>query len=206
MKTWLRCALLLSLLSLPGDAFARSKPAPTSPGKYTEWGGEIDELEIVQTFKLADYGDVVIEPFDTSATPLPEKSDNTYEPVQYVLAHVNLPFRDALAAALSAPVALAGEGKKGGAGDLVIRGKVTEMDPGSQAARYWVSFGAGAARSEIVGEVVDGASGKVLLRFRQERRSGMGRFGSAPGGSYQELMDRNLFTLGDDVAGVLKHF
>lgn len=202
MKNWLRFALLASLLALPGGAFARDKPAPTSPGKYTDWGGEIDELEIVASFKLADYGTIVVEPFDTSAAPLPPKDDNTYAPVQYVLAHVTLPFKDGLAESLRTPVALAEPGKTAGSGDLVVRGKVIQMDPGSKAARYWAGFGAGAARTEIDGEVVDGSTGKVLLHFRQERRSGVGTMG----GDYEKLMDRNLRTIGEDIAGVLKHF
>jgi hypothetical protein len=76
------------------------------------------------------------------------------------------------------------------------------MDPGSQAARYWGGFGAGAARTEVEGEVVDARTGKALLRFRQERRSGVGMFG----GDYVKLMQRNLRTIGEDLAGVLRRF
>jgi hypothetical protein len=203
MKNWLRFALLVSLLALPGGAFAKDKPAPTSPGKYTEWGGEIDELEIVAPFKLADYKSIVVEPFDTSATPLPEEKDNTYEPVKNVLARTAPPFVEGLSGELGHPSASAREkGQKAGAGALVIRGKVVSMDPGSKVARYWAGFGAGAARAEIQGEVVDGGSGKVLLRFHQERRSGVGLVG----GDYEKLMNRNLRTIGEDIAGVLKHF
>jgi hypothetical protein len=49
---------------------------------------------------------------------------------------------------------------------------------------------------------VDAATGTVLLRFTQERRSGVGLFG----GDYVELMNRNLVTIGQDLAGVLKAF
>src|SRR5690348_7646524 len=91
MKIWLRVALALALLALPGAvAFAKDKkpPAPTAPGKYTEWGGEIDEMEIVEPFRLADYSHVAVEPFDTSGTPLPEANDNSYAPAKRVLAQV----------------------------------------------------------------------------------------------------------------------
>jgi hypothetical protein len=204
MKIWFRCALVLCLLTLPATAaFARRHSAPTAPGKYSDWDGELDELEVVSTFKLADYDRVVVETFDTSSTPLPEKSDNTYGPVQYALAHATLPFTDGLSGQLQKPAVAAVEpGKKMEAGELRVRGKVTEMDPGSQAARYWAGFGAGATRTEITGEVVDGSTGKVLLRFRQQRRSGVG----AGGGSYGDLLDRNLITIGEDMANVLRHF
>jgi hypothetical protein len=203
MKIWFRCTLALCLLTLPATAaFARKHAAPTAPGKYTEWDGEMDELEVVSTFKLADYKGVVVETFDTSSTPLPEKKDNTYGPVQYALAHATLPFTDGLASQLHTPVAAGEARKKGEAGELRVRGRVTEMDPGSQAARYWAGFGAGAARTEITGEVVDGATGAVLLRFKQQRRSGVGSLG----GNYEELLDRNLITIGEDLGNVLRHF
>jgi hypothetical protein len=204
MKIWFRCALVLCLLTLPATAaLARKHPAPTAPGKYTDWDGELDELEVVSTFRLADYKSVVVETFDTSSAPLPEKNDNTYGPVQYALAHASLPFKDGLASLIPrTPVESAEPGRKAEAGELRVRGKVTEMDPGSQAARYWAGFGAGAARTEITGEVVDGETGAVLLRFKQERRSGVG----ALGGSYGDLLDRNLITIGEDLGNVLRHF
>jgi hypothetical protein len=143
------------------------------------------------------------EPFDASATPLPEEDDNTYAPVKNVLARTAPPFVEGLSGELGKPSASVGEkGQKAGAGALVVRGKVVTMDPGSKAARYWGGFGAGAARTELQGEVVDGGSGKVLLRFHQERRSGVGLVG----GDYEKLMDRNLRAIGEDLAGVLKHF
>lgn len=204
MKIWFRFALVLCLLTLPASAaFAKDKPAPTAPGKYTEWGGEIDELEVVAPFKLADYDHIVVEPFDTSAIPLPEEKDNTYEPVKNVLTHVAAPVAEGLSGALSKPPVSVGEaGKEALPGALLIRGKVTTMDPGSRAARYWGGFGAGAARTEISGEVVDSRTGNVLLHFLQERRSGWGMFG----GDYVKLMNRNLRTIGEDLAGVLRHF
>jgi hypothetical protein len=205
VKIWLRIALALALLALPGAAFAKDKKpaAPTTPGKYTEWGGEIDELEIVEPFRLADYSHVAVEPFDTSGTPLPETNDNSYEPARRVLAQVANSFVEGFSEALPKPQATVVEpGKEAGPGTLVVRGKVTTMDPGSKAARYWGGFGAGAARSEISGEVVDGGSGKVLLRFLQERRSGWGLFG----GDYEKLMNRNLRAIGEDLADALSHF
>ena len=203
MKTYLRLVLALLILAAPGSAaFAKKKPAPTAPGKYTEWDGEIDELEIVQSFKLADYDRVVVEPFDTSATPLPEEKDNTYAPVKNVLARVTPPFVEGLAGELSKPAEVGEKGKKAEPGTLLVHGKVLNMDPGSKAARYWAGYGAGAARTEIEGDVTDVRTGKVLLRFHQERRSGWGTFG----GDYEKLMDRSLHQIGEDLAGVLKHF
>lgn len=199
----LSLALLVSLAVAP-PAAARGKAHPTTPGKYTDWNGEIDELEIVSAFKSSDYVKIVVEPFDTSATPLPGKDDNTYEPVQRVLARAAPPFAAGLARDLPRlPVSLA-EDKAAVAEPqaLVIRVRVTTMDPGSRAARYWGGFGAGAARTQIVGDVLDAATGNVLLRFTQERRSAWG----LAGGGYEDLLERNLVQIGGDVAGILKFF
>jgi hypothetical protein len=68
----------------------------------------------------------------------------------------------------------------------------------------WVGYGAGAARTAIDGEIVDARSGEVLVRFTQERRSGVERFGR--GSSYEEIMKRNLGAIGEDVANLLKEF
>jgi len=197
------CALvflaLLAFLSLP--AMAAKKAAPTDPGRYTDWGEEIDVLEIKESFKLADYTKVVVEPFDTADTPLPEKDDNTYEPVRLVLQEPARPFTQGLSEEIGGKIQVS-EGSAAEGETLIVRTRLVTMDPGSRAARYWASFGAGAARTEISGEVVEGASGKVLLHFTQERRSGFG----VGGGDYVKLMQRTLRQLGGDVALILNAF
>ena len=192
--------LALPLLAAPAIA-RRGKEAPTAPGKYKDWGGEIDQLEVVEPFHLADYSKLVVVPFDTQGTPLPEPSDNTFGPVKAVLVDPAGPFTEGLGPALAAKIRIA-RGETREEKTLLVRAKVLQMDPGSRAARYWAGFGAGAARAELEGEVVESASGKVLLRFRQERRSGVGTMG----GDYAELMDRNLRQIGEDVAFILKAF
>jgi hypothetical protein len=182
-------------------ASARGKGPQTAPGKYKEWNGEIDLVEVVKTFKLADYERVVVQPFETKDVALPDRKDNTYQPVKNVLANVTGPFVDGLNGEIPGRLHVGQEG--GGASKtLKIRGKVVLMDPGSQAARYWVGFGAGATKTGIEGEIVDEATGEVLVRFEQERRSGVGR----SGGNYEELFDRNLAQIGEDIAGLLKAF
>ncbi len=170
----------------------------TEPGKYVDWQDEIDELEIVETFKSADFKRVVVSGFDTSKTPLPEPDDNSYGPAKEVLADAVSSFVEGMRNEGSMTVATG----EGGAGDLVISGAVEEMDPGSRAARYWGGFGAGAARTKLWIEVKDGGSGKTLLKMRQERRSGVGM----AGGNYVKLMNRNLRAIGKDAAMVLETF
>lgn len=177
-----------------------AKKTPTAPGTYKEWGPDIDSIEIVKTFKASDYSKIVVQPLDTSSTPKADEADMV-ERVAKVAASATEPFLigvkkgfpDAsIAKSASAP------------GTLIVRGKVTVLDPGSRAKRMWVGYGAGAARTAIDGEIVDAKSGEVLIRFTQERRSGIERFGR--GSSYEEIMNRNLTAIGEDAANIIKTF
>lgn len=194
--------ILLILMIAAVPAFARKKKSgSTAPGSYKEWGPDIDEVTINKTFKLADYAKIVVREFDTEGAKLPEKDDNTYEPVQKVLASATEGFVQGLRGSVEPEVDI--DDKETDAADtLIIRGKVLTMDPGSQAARYWAGFGAGAARVKIEAEIVDAKSGEVLVKFTQERRSGVGAFG----GGYVELMQRSLNQIGEDAANLLKAF
>lgn len=196
--------LVAGLLAAAVTTPAEGKKPPTAPGKYTEWGEDIDELEVVEAFKVSDYDRVVVTQFDASATELPSESDNTYTAVKQVLGDTASPIVEGLREAESTKKlpAEVGAADVSTAGTLILRGKVLEMDPGSRAARYWGGFGAGAARTKIEGEVVDAATGKVLLRFTQERRSGFG----IGGGGYPQMMNRNLRQIGEDVALILAAF
>jgi hypothetical protein len=192
--------LLIAVFALP--LMARGKKSnSTEPGTYKEWGPDIDRIEIVETFKFSDYSKVVVEPFETDGVKLPEKDDNTYEPVKKVLASATEGFVQGLRGSVDAKVSIDEKAPKT-AGTLIVRGKVTSLDPGSKAARYWAGFGAGAARAGVECEIVDAKSGKVLVRFEQERRSGVG----VMGGDYQELMQRSLNAVGEDTANLLKEF
>jgi hypothetical protein len=196
-------ALAAALAAAGGAHAAKKGKAPTAPGSYTDWNGDLDAVEIVETFDRAAYQRLVVGDFDTAATPLPEADDNAYEPVRQVLADVATPLIEGLR---SVPAGLAVARQEGEApaeaGVLLLRGRVLEMDPGSRAARYWAGFGAGAARTKLEGELVDAASGRVLLRFTQERRSGVG----LGGGSYVNLLNRNLRAIGEDLAAGLQQF
>lgn len=188
-------------VAMPGLA-KKKKGSSTEPGTYEEWNEDIDKIEIVETFKMSDYSKIVVTGFSTDDVALPAKDDNTYEPVQQVLKDVVTPFVEGLKEHLAKPGVSVEAGSEGSAGALVISGKILEMDPGSKAARYWGGFGAGAARGHLEIVVTDGASGKVLLKIDQERRSGVGMFG----GDYVKLMQNNLNAIGEDMAMVFSKF
>lgn len=171
------------------------KGGGTKAGRYTDFN-DVDEVTIVQPFKSRSYNRIVVQRLDTSAAPLPEPKDNSYAEVKAALANALTPFTQGVREKAGMQV----QTGSGGTGALVIRARVMKSDPGSQAARYWASFGAGAAKVAISGEIVDGGTGKVLARFTQERRSGFGLFG----GGYRELLDRTLKQIGGDVGGLIR--
>jgi len=203
MSSWMKrlsCIALAAVIAVPVVA---AKKAPTAPGTYKAWGPDIDELEIVRTFDASDYSNVVVQPLDVSATPRPEDAD-LVEKVSNVLSKAAEPFAEGIAKNASSLEVSTEEGKAAARGTLIVRGRVTLLDPGSRSKRLFIGYGAGAGRAAIKGEIVDAATGEVLLRFTQERLSWQERFGR--GSSYEEIMKRNLHAIGKDVANILKAF
>ena len=180
---------------LLAPAAEAQKGGATKPGRYTDFH-DVDQVTIVQPFHSRNYNRIIVQRLNTSAAPLPEPSDNSYNDVKAALANSTAPFMEGVREKAGMQV----QPGSGGPGSLIIRARILKSDPGSQAARYWAGFGAGAAKVGISGEIVDGGSGKVLARFTQERRSGFGLFG----GGYRELLDRTLKQIGGDVAGLIR--
>ncbi|MGI8820308.1 MAG: DUF4410 domain-containing protein [Chthoniobacterales bacterium] len=198
----LRLFLLLSIglfLFVRPESYAAKPASATTPGTYKDWH-DMDEVTIVQPFQLGAFKVVAVPPLDTRNATLPPPNDNSYADVKAALAGSAQAFIAGLQSKLGGLQVQAGQG--GGANALVVRVRITKTDPGSRAARYFVGFGAGAAKIGIAGEIVDGRTGKVLVRFAQERRSFAGGFG----GDYRDLLDRTLHQVGGDVAGLLRAF
>lgn len=200
---------LFGFLLLTGCASGPGVLPEAPPGAQVEqdWKGLIDSFVLIRDFNLSDYTKVVVEKLDTSATPLPSKDENTYEPTYLVLktstdifiSGMRSVFRDAKHSI--EPILAADAGPDMGKA-LIVRGTVTQMNPGSQALRYWVSFGAGQSRVEISGEVLDAASKTILLRFVHARSSGIGVWG----GDYQKFLTDDTRDVGEDVGKMLLLF
>ncbi len=174
MKFYLHFVLTLSLLMLSGIVLAHDKPAPTAPGEYRNWGGSIDKLEIVSPFRLSSYHQIMVAPLDTSSVPLPDARDTSYKSVQEILSQATSPFVFGIKEVLTkVPTQVAGPGVSPGPGTLVVHCKLTALKPGKQNPRY-SSNDPDRPSAMIEGEVMDGGTGKTLLRFRQERRFGSG--------------------------------
>ncbi len=165
-------------------------------GTYRDWN-DIDEVTILQPFDASAYSQIAVESFDSSGVKLPETNDNTYRAVQSALRAIKPAFIEGLERKAQRKAGAAQSSRT-----LIVRARLTKVDPGSQAARYFGGFGAGAVKIAMAGEIIDGASQKTLVRFVQERRSAFGAFG----GGYGELFQRTARQLGGDVAGLISAF
>ena len=177
-----------------------SKPL-TAPGQYRDWNDDIDEVTILRPIQLNSYKDIAIESFDITRISLPDPNDNTYAAVRSALSSIKPAFLEGFQQNLRHKPGDS-QGDRGKGQTLVVLVRLTKLDPGSQAARYWAGFGAGAVKIEVTGDIVDARSRTVLVRFKQERRSGFGLFG----GGYGELFNRTARQIGGDVADLLNAF
>jgi len=202
VRNFIRFYFLVGVLAsaLVADTAAASR-GKTTPGTYRDWNGDIDEVTIFQPLHLDAYNDIAVESFDITKVSLPNPKENTYEAVRSALNSLKPAFLEGFQKNLrrkpGGPHLVRGKGQT-----LVVVVRLTKVDPGSQAARYWGGFGAGAVKIEMVGEFVDASTRKILVRFKQERRSGFGVFG----GGYGELFTRTARQIGGDVADLLNAF
>lgn len=185
------------------SAAAARKALPSQfPSIRNNWHNRIERVEFFENFSLDDYRELVFMPLDTSRTPLPPK-DNTFEPVREALERATTTVARGVEAKLTTiPVTVATSTVTPSGKAIILRGEVTEMNPGSQAARYWVGLGAGSAGTRINVEVIDAPSGRTLLRLKD----GAVAPGGAFGGGYRELLDRNMKQLGQDIGVLLSGF
>ena len=75
---------------------------------------------------------------------------------------------------------------------LVLKGKFTKLNPGSQAARAWIGFGAGESKVCVIGRIDDGA-GKMLGEFSHCQK-GLGW------GKGDNQMESSAARVGDSIA------
>src|ERR1051326_5329499 len=129
-------SLLVAVCVAAPLAEARGRKPQLAPGKYKEWGPDIDSIEIVKPFKAADYEHVVVQTFDTSKTPLPDPKEKWYGTLKMMLAGYTQAFTEAFQKELKtkADVQMSDSAPKS-ARMLIIRGNVEDPDPGRRAGR-----------------------------------------------------------------------
>jgi len=198
-------SILVLLVAVPGLYARGKKAAPTDPGTYKEWGPDIDQIEIVKTFKISDYDRIVVHPFDTSKAPLPDQKEKWYGTLKTALAGYTESFMEAFPKELKAKADVEqSTATPKVAKTLIIRGVVDSLDPGSRAGRYFGGFGAGSASTKLSVDIVDAKSGKVLVKVTQARRSAGTWKGG--GGNDLEVMRDSIHATAKDIAHMLDAF
>ena len=198
MKMLFPSAIIFSGLCLIFSSAAARPGATLAPGTYHDWNNYFDEV-VVRRPLTAKFSRVDVAPIVYDGVRLPDPDDNTYKAVKEVLANRMKPFMRGLQEKSTGAFRLNQGGTKGAAPALLLQTRITRIDPGSQAARYWGSFSAGAAIVEMTGQISDERTKTVLVTFRQERRSGWGLLG----GGYHAVLDRTIRQIGGDIAGLL---
>lgn len=206
-------------------AHASDKP---EIGKFEDWN-DVSSVEVMEVFRVGEFSRLIVEPVDTSATPVPPPTENTFEPVKAALSGFNSRFVAALKSELS-PFEVATvdafpanplptpsietmqqsvsldntQPQKGVATrHLILKLRVLEMDPGSLAARYWAgAFGAGKAGISVTGQLVESATGKSLVKFRHQVAGKGGVFGFG----YDKLLKTLTEEVAENISELIKAF
>ena len=132
------CLVVGSLAITPSPDALAARKGETAPGTYRDWNGDIDEVTILQPFNAASYDSIAVETFDTAGIPLPNPNDNTYPAVQGAIRLIKPAFMTGLEQNARRAIGPSGKGRT-----LIIRARVTKLDPGSRGRRATGESGPG---------------------------------------------------------------
>jgi hypothetical protein len=153
-------------------------------------------------FSPKNYAVIILTPFKVAPTEIKDGEDALlakHMPAQLqaqLLTQLRMAgiFTKIIDASHAAPV-LASEKA------LRLEGDITKLTEGSQAVRYFVGFGAGAAKAQIETRLVDVQSAQVQLVTADRRAAGMGAFG----GDGREFVIASINQMAEAYVKLLKH-
>lgn len=169
--------LFVVLTVLAGCGAHRMPPVdPRGAGNVTPQIEDADAglVGIAPGFAFKEYGTIVIEPFTVNKAEI--KDDDDARLAKDMVAHLHAQllrrFQGTGVKVVDATVSPAADARA-----LRLQGEITRLTEGSQALRYFVGFGAGAAKAQIETRFVDIGSGTTWLVTADRRAAGMGIFG-----------------------------
>ena len=83
---------------------------------------------------------------------------------------------------------------------LLLQGDISRLTEGSQALRYFVGFGAGAAKAQIETRFLDGQARDVRMITADRRAAGMGIFG----GDSRQFLTESMDQMADGLVSLLR--
>jgi hypothetical protein len=153
-------------------------------------------------FAPKTYTAIVLVPFKVSPAEIKDEEDARF--AKDMTAHFQAQLlRRLQAAGIFAKVIDATLSSDPPAGEKVLRleGDITKLTEGSQALRYFVGFGAGAAKAQVETRLVDVQSRRVELVTADRRAAGMGIFG----GDGRQFVTESMDQMAEGYVKFLKH-
>ena len=153
-------------------------------------------------FAARSYTTIVLTPFTVASGEIKDEDDNKLAKDMTAYFQAQL-VRKLQAAAVFTRV-IDGTTSTDLAGDekaLRLEGDVTKLTEGSQAVRYFVGFGAGAAKAQIETRLVDVQSRRIELVTADRRAAGMGLFG----GDGRQFVTESMDQMAEGYVKLLKH-
>lgn len=179
----------------------------TSPDKALGAGGLVPTQEdkdagrvgVAPGFDVKQYQILVVERFPVAGSQIEDEGDRRFADKMAYFYHNELVRRLRDTGLFSQVVNASEGGRASGAGKtLTLRGNITRLGRGSQAARYLVGFGAGSTRAQAETTFVD-ESGRVVLVTADRRMGSAGWFG----GDDEDFLKESFDDMARDLAKFL---
>jgi hypothetical protein len=194
------CALLLS-------GCGAHRMSPVAPQTIGDLKPELEDADgglvgMRPGLALKSYTAIILTPFKVAPGDIKDEEDARLAKDMTAYFQAQL-VRRLQAAGIFARVidAAASEATSGEDKALRLEGDMTKLTEGSQALRYFVGFGAGAAKAQIETRLVDVQSRRIELVTADRRAAGMGIFG----GDGRQFVTESMDQMAEGYVKLLKH-
>ena len=196
---------ILGIVLLAGCGAHRMTPVDARPvGDVRAEMEDADggQVGLAPDFKPAAYRVIVLQPFEVSASEIKDPEDARLAKDMAAYLHAQL-LRRLQAAGIFAKVIDATVSAVPTSDERTVRlqGQISRLTEGSQALRYFVGFGAGAAKAQIETRLVDAQSQRVVMITADRRAAGMGIFG----GDGRQFVTESMDQMAGGYVKLLKH-
>jgi len=188
--------IVLIGVALAGSGCGAHRVAPVDPRASGPLTPAIEDgdgglVGVAPDFTPKAYTAVVLEPFTVDRREIKDDDDARLAKDMSAYLHAQLLKRLQAASIFTAVIdgattpGLAPQDKR-----LRLQGDITRLTEGNQAMRYFVGFGAGAAKTQIETRLVDDSSRQIKLVTADRRAAAMGIFGGDGRQFVTESMDQ----------------
>ena len=158
--------------------------------KPTQEDKDAGLVAVAPGFNLKDYPIIAVERFPVAKSETEDEGDQRFADRMASFYQSELVRRLRETGLFSRVVNLSEADLPIGIGKVLrLRGSITRLDRGSQAARYLVGFGAGSTRAQAEMHFADAESGRVVIVTADRRLGSMGLFGGGDEEFLRESFD-----------------